>query len=244
MQVLRTLTELQKFLTSTDCQSGGFADTGFLYGLAYKDDRLFEVANDVHDLLADAQIPIYTNVISRMELIDLVFRKQVTTGCIQMFNGTTSPSHDKPIYKILKDIRDKDTAAVRNGESYKLDENRLKRLRKNIDAEYGINNWPEFCAKYIGTMLATEWQTLEQEFGLNFIEVMEGEPSPLLESPLYWADMVEIMAKHGQRAPDAMIVNLFSNSRFHLLITSDNDLEFCFDDPLGSFEDRAIFLLN
>lgn len=36
------------------------------------------------------------------------------------------------------------------------------------------------------------------------------------------------MATHGQRGPDAMIVNLFDKSKFPLLITSDSDLEFVF----------------
>ena len=58
-------------------------DTGFLYALAYKDDRLFETANDIHDLLVEHEVPIYSNVISRMELINLIFRKQATIGCIE-----------------------------------------------------------------------------------------------------------------------------------------------------------------
>jgi len=243
MQVLRGLDELSNFIATNDCQLGCFADTGFLYGLAYDDDRLFTQANDVHDLLAEASIPIYSNVISRLELIDLIFRKQVTTGCVQMLNGTGSPAHGKDIYKILKDIRDKVTAAERRKESYKIDEGRLKKLRKNIDAEYGVSDWQQFCEKYVGTMLAREWSILEQELGLNFVEVMEGQTSPLFNNPLYWNDMVQVMAKHGQRGPDAMIINLFVQSKFPLLITSDSDLESCFKDPLQNYSDKAIFVL-
>ncbi|MGE3758248.1 MAG: hypothetical protein AB7H97_10855, partial [Pseudobdellovibrionaceae bacterium] len=117
MQILRSISDLSNYLKDNTCQPGCFADTGFLYGLAYKDDRLFDRANDVHDLLAESKIPIYANVISRMELIDLIFRKQVTIGCVKMFNAATSPSHEKDIYKLLKDIRDKDTAAKKKKES-------------------------------------------------------------------------------------------------------------------------------
>ncbi len=84
----------------------------FLYGLSYEDDRLFTTANDVHDLLVEAQIPIYANVISRLELVDLVFRKQVTAGCIAMFNSVKGPAYGKDIFKLLKDIRDKGTAVA------------------------------------------------------------------------------------------------------------------------------------
>ena len=243
MQVLRSTADLSNYLTSNDVQPGCFADTGFLYGLAYKDDRLFDLANDVHDLLADANVPIYSNVISRMELVDLIFRKQVTIGCVQMFNSATNPSFHKDIYKLLKDIRDKDTAAARKGESFKIDEGRLKRLRKNIDAEYGVSDWREFCSKYVGTMLTNEWTILEQDFGLNFVEIMEGQISSLFNSPLLWSDMVGVMGEHGQRGPDAMIINLFAKSKFPLLITSDSDLEGCFTDPLQDYSDKAILLL-
>jgi len=242
MRVLRSLSDLSEYLRKTDCQAGCFADTSFLYGLAYDDDRLFTIANDAHDLLAVSQVPIYANVISRLELIDLVFRKQVTAGCIEMFNAATSPSHGKEIYKLLKDIRDKVTAAIRKKESYKIDEGRLKRLRKNVDSEYGIKNWLDFCSKYVGSMLVNEWKILEQEFGLNYVEVMEGQISPHFNSPLYWNDMVEVMATYGQRGPDAMIVNLFAKSHFPLLITGDSDLESCF--AAKQADDKAIFLLQ
>lgn len=241
MQVLNSLTELETYLKVTNCRIGCLADTGFLYGLSYEDDRLFTTANDVHDLLVEAQIPIYANVISRLELVDLVFRKQVTAGCIAMFNSVKGPAYGKDIFKLLKDIRDKGTAAVRKNESYKIDEGRLKRLRRLVDSECGIRNWKDFCSQYVGAMLTAEWQLLEQEFGLNYVEIMEGQTSPLFNDPLYWADMVGVMATHGQRGPDAMIVNLFDKSKFPLLITSDSDLEYCFSTGESN---KAIFRLN
>jgi hypothetical protein len=243
MEVLRSLDALSSYLKTHELQPGCFADTGFLYGLAYKDDRLFDAANDVFDLLADYRMPVYANVISRLELIDLIFRKQVTSGCLQMFESCTSSSFHKEIFKLLKDIRDKNTAAKNKGKSFKIDETRLKKLRKNIDAQYGVQDWRDFCAKYVGSMLTSEWNIFEQELGLNFVELMEGHISHLFNSPLMWADMVQVMGEHGQRGPDAMIINLFTKSKFPLLITSDSDFEFCFTDPLQNYSDKAIFLL-
>lgn len=161
-----------------------------------------------------------------------------------MFNSTTSHAHQKEIFKLLKYIRDKDTEAKRNGESYKIDERRLKNLRKIIADDYGISDWKHFCAKYVGAMLTSEWTLVEEDLGLNFVEIMEGQLSPLFNSPLYWKDMVEIMGKHGQRGPDAMIINLFTKSNFPLLITSDSDFESCFSDPLQDYSNKAIYLLQ
>ena len=133
MKILKSIDDLNYYLKTNDLGPGCFADTGFLYGLTYDDDRLFNIANDVHDLLCKFEISIYTNVISRLELIDLVLRKQVTQGCLSTFNSYNITNFRSEIYKLLKDIRDKDTAAVRKKESYKIDERRLKQIRKNIN---------------------------------------------------------------------------------------------------------------
>lgn len=243
MKILKSIEDLNYYVKNNDLGPGCFADTGFLYGLAYDDDRFFNIANDVHDLLFKFEISIYTNVISRLELIDLVLRKQVTQGCISTFNSYHTTKLHSEIYKLLKDIRDKDSAALRKNESYKIDERRLKQIRKSINQEYGFHDWKDFCQKYLASTFMNEWTTIEEEFGLNFIESMEGETSPLLNSPLLWKDMVNIMATEGQRGPDAMIINLFKKSKFPLLITSDSDLENSFGEKSYPLQDKAIFIL-
>ncbi len=85
---------------------------------------------------------------------------------------------------------------------------------------------------------------LEQDLGLNFIEIMEGATSEIFNSPLLWREMVEVMGNQGIRGPDAMIVNLFSKSNLPLLITSDSDFETCFSDPLLENPSKAVFFLN
>lgn len=243
MKILKSIEDLHQYLKNNDLGPGCFADTGFLYGLTYDDDRLFDSANDVHDLLSRFKISIYTNVISRLELIDLVFRKQVTQGCISTFNSHSIINFHSEIYKLLKDIRDKYSTALRKKTSYKIDERRLKQIRKNINHEYGFYDWKDFCRTYLDSTFINEWVVIEDEFGLNFIESMEGETSPLLNSPLLWKDMVHIMATEGQRGSDAMIINLFKKSKFPLLITSDSDLENSFGEDSYPLQDKAIFIL-
>ncbi|MFN8945124.1 MAG: hypothetical protein ACK5WZ_10940 [Pseudobdellovibrionaceae bacterium] len=243
MKVFRGVAALEKYLTTNRISFGCLADTGFLYALAYKDDRLFDTANDVHDLLVEHKAPIYSNVISRVELIDLIFRKQVTLGCVKLFESATSHSFHKPIYNTLKDIRDKNTASTRNHESYKVDEGRLKKVRKQLVDEYGMTDWSDFCSEFVDEKLLNEWTAVEQELGLNFIEVMEGEKSDLFNHPVRWNDMVELMGKKGLRGPDAMIANLFDKSKFELLITSDSDFKNCFADQLEIPMDKAILVL-
>ncbi|MGE4131963.1 MAG: hypothetical protein AB7F86_10015 [Bdellovibrionales bacterium] len=244
MKILREPGELSAyFFQKKERYPGALADTGFLYAIAYDDDRLFEKANSVLDILSDHGISIYANVISRMEFVDLIFRKQVTNGCIQLFEKLRTDLVARPIFNTLKDIRDKDTAARRQNQSYKIDERRLKGLRQNISQAFGIDDWKAFCKTYVGSMLVSEWALLEEDLDLRFVEVLEGEKSDLMTAPLVWKDMVEVMGTNGMRGPDAMIVNLFSKSKFPILITSDSDFETCFADPLDDHTDKTIFIL-
>src|SRR4051812_22309580 len=130
MRILRTAQELSTYLKSTNCKPGCFADTSFLYGVAYRDDRLFEKANDVLDILSENSIPIYANVISRMEFVDLILRKQLTAACVALFDELEPDSDNKELFNLLKNIRDRNTAALRINESYKISETQIKKLRK------------------------------------------------------------------------------------------------------------------
>jgi len=177
------------------------------------DDRVHNLAGEVFEVLAEFDIPIYANVISRMEFIDLIFRKQVTLGAIQMFNGITP------------------TTA------------RLKDLKEELQAAAGRNAWTKFCALYSGEKLFNEWEILEDDFGLYFVETLEGQTSEIIDQPLNWGDMVKLMGKKGIRGPDAMIVNLFLKSRLSLLMTTDNDLVESLEDDAFSQVSKTILHL-
>ncbi len=93
MKILRSLDDLSNYLKSVDCTVGCLADTGFLYGLAYSDDRLFDTASDIQDMISEFKIPIYANVISRMEanllrLMKAVLKKLERTSVMTMAKTT------------------------------------------------------------------------------------------------------------------------------------------------------------
>lgn len=244
MQILRNLKELKDFLGGEPIQRGCLADTGFLYALAYDDDRLFNTANDVFDLIGSLNTPLYANVISRLEFVDLIFRKQITDGAIQIFETMKLNTVHKDLWSFLRNIRDQNTAHKKLNMSYKVDEGRLKRLRYQLEEAASPIKWREFCKLYSGTKLFNEWRMIEEDLGLNFIEILEGHASEHFHTPLLWSDMVNVMGEQGLRGPDAMIVNLFSKSKFPLLITSDTDFENCFTNQLDLHSDKAIYILQ
>lgn len=126
MEILRGITELKSFMKKIDCSIGCLADTGFLYGASDMDDLFYKQAQDVFEILEEKNIPVHTNVIGRMEFVDLVFRKQLTIGAISLFDSMNPQTEHKNLFDFLKKIRDDNTAAKRNKQSYKKGENQLK----------------------------------------------------------------------------------------------------------------------
>lgn len=243
MKIIRSLLELSNYLEQPGF-AGCLADTGFLYAAAFDDDRLYQQAQNALDIITDRKIPIFVNVVSRIEFIDLIFRKQVTQGMIQLFESMSSASIHKNIWNLLKNIRDQSTAHARDGRSYKVDEARLKKLRMAFEEVSSSFKWEDFCSCYVDQKLLAEWRILEEELGLNFVEVLDGQTSEYFETPLIWSDMVRLMGKHGLRGPDAMIANLFSKSTFSLLVTNDSDFQRCFESQAVSKGNKAIFILR
>ena len=242
MQFLKTTKELCDYLSGSHETPGCLADTGFLYALSYTDDLYYQKAIEVFDVLASVEIPIYANVISRMEFIDLIFRKQLTQGAIKVFEEMTQELDNRKLFNHLKNIRDQDSANRKVGRSFKIGERKLKDLRDLINSTTP-EGWTSFCHEYAGEKLFNEWQILEEELGLNFVEVMEGETSEIFNKPLKWTDMVNVMAKFGLPGTDAMIFNLYMKSKFRLLITTDSDFEISvLNDMLGE-TDKAVFTL-
>lgn len=95
----------------------------------------------------------------------------------------------------------------------------------------------------MGTTLLSEWKTLEEDLGLNFVEILEDSTPEFFDEPLLWSDMVQVMGKNGMRGPDAMILNLFVKSKFPLLISGDSDFEACLKEAGGATTDKAILIL-
>lgn len=243
MIILTTQHDLNEFLYKTDCHNGCLADTGFLYGVSYDDDRIHIKANQVLDLFSDYKIPLYSNVISRMEFADLIFRKILTLGAVDFFESYSKDLLSHSLFNLLKDIRDKNSSGFKNKISYKLDESRIKRLRSELNLKPESYDWTKFCTNYVGQLFENEWTILEEELGLNFVETLENQTSEFITKPLVWKEMVSLMGQYGLRSPDAMILNMFVNSTFKILITTDSDFLYLSKDPIFNTKEKAIYLL-
>lgn len=194
MEILRGVGSLKKFLMTTDCSAGCLADTGFLYGVSDVDDRVYEQAQAIFEILEEKNIPVHTNIIGRVEFVDLVFRKQLTIGAIKLFESMTPHSSHKGLYNFLKKIRDDNTIARRNRQSFKLGETQLKKLRSKLEDLVGVGGWQNFCTKYAGEMLLNEWRILEEELGLYFICFADIETDLPAHKAVLILDNIELSA--------------------------------------------------
>lgn len=140
MQILRTPQELKGYLANHSGQPGCFADTTFLYGMAYDDDRLYSSAVETFEILAEFQVPIYANVISRMEFVDLIFRKQITLGAIEASKSLQQSISNREVFNLMKNIRDQDTAHRKAMASFKIGERQLKdqASRATLSGKFGM----------------------------------------------------------------------------------------------------------
>lgn len=175
-----------------------------------------------------------------MEFVDLIFRKQVTQGCLQLFDLLAKDSPKTPLRRLLRNIRDQDSALTKQRKSFKIDERHLKELKIALNAYGGETDWPNFCSAYVGALLKNEWKILEEDFDLRFLELLEGQVTELFNQPVAWSEMVNVMATKGLRGPDAMIVNIFSCSKLPVLITTDSDIQSAFEFASA---DQAVFML-
>lgn len=125
--------------------------------------------------------------------------------------------------------------------SYKLNEGQLKKSRKFL-THNGTQpeGWSLFCKKYFSEPFKNEVRILEEDLGLNFIDLKEDEIHPMFNDFLSWSSLEDVVADSGLRCFDSMIVNFFSKSKFSALARGDIDFKY-----LPELEDgKVVFFIN
>lgn len=67
------------------------------------------------------------------------------------------------------------------------------------------------------------------KLGVNFFSLRNTDQSDWLEGELKWEDMASILGRFGVGSFDAMIINLFLNSKFSVMITADRNVAYVID---------------
>lgn len=208
-------------------KNGCFVDTSILFAASYPPDEFNTQAEEIFDFLAELEVPVFTNVNVRSEFIDLHRRVMIPDGLGDLYTAY-GKSLDGVLYAKLQSINTSLTTARNTGKPFKFDENQIKSWRHLLQSRQlkGNNGWLQFCADFLQNKIEAIWDKTCDELGVNFFSLRNTDQSDWLAGELRWEDMASIVGRFGVGSFDAMIINLFLNSKFSLMVTADRDLAY------------------
>lgn len=232
--------DFRNYLESTDTKKGCLVDTSILFSLIYPLDIFNEQAEDAFKILAEFDVPIYTNVNIRLEFIELYRRVIVPEALIDLLEDSGENLHPMLLQK-LKSLRTRYRNAQKEEKSFKLSDYEIKKFRE-LFLNYSENQdtgWQEFCESYLSGAIQNAWDQTVDGWNLNFLSLRATEAHPLIEKEVSWEGMVSLVEKFGIGTSDAMILNLFQCSKLDTLITTDTDLVYAFNR--SNVADKKLF---
>ena len=204
-------------------KQGCIVDTNVLFAGSYPLDVHNDWADEVFRTLSRLNIPVYTNLNVRSEFLDLQRKVLIPEGLVDFYEDF-SDSLDGKIYEELKYLKRKAKAATDEERAFKLNDSDIKKFMELFGHEpslAGPSAWTGFCKSYFAPYIEPVWENAVKNFKINFLGTREIESKEFFERHPSWANMVAILGESGIGSADAMILNLFKESSFSLLITAD-----------------------
>jgi hypothetical protein len=84
-----------------------------------------------------------------------------------------------------------------------------------------VSPWTIFCKDYFSPYIDKVWPRAVKELKINFLGTREIESKEFFDKHPSWDNMIAILGESGIGSADAMILNLFQESKLHLIITAD-----------------------
>ncbi|MBI2606973.1 MAG: hypothetical protein HYW49_12945 [Deltaproteobacteria bacterium] len=199
-----------------------------------------EVAAAV-DCLAELKIPIYTNYNVRSEFLEL-HRRIIIPECLADFLEDLGSELNPELVNKLTSMRTQMRKTTEDGRVYKLQDQQIKYFRSAL-AVYqkgDQDGWETFCQNYLHEKIERVWDTAVELLGLNFIDLRGDNDSAVLSGKPSWKGTTDLVGKFGIGTVDALILDLFFNSKFLFLLSSDRDMGYCV--AAAKQPDRFVFL--
>lgn len=202
---------------------GCFVDTNLLFAADYDTHRLFEEAVKLGETILKRKIPIFSNATIRSELLELKRRVLIGEALLDFlaFGQKYLPIS---VFNALKSLKTSTDKAVAASEHYLLGDRKIKGYRNLFEEQIGPGAWRDFCSKFIGDKLQSEWTAQVDRKGVNYLD---GRPSGFLTGPVEWEDTIALIETYGIGTSDAMIVNIFLKSVLPFMVTADSDVAYC-----------------
>lgn len=204
---------------------GCIVDTSILFALSYPNDNYNNAATELFDYLKELKIAPYTNINIRAEFINNQFQVMVPEALSDLYTSHSEYLSAK-LYGKLQSNYTTLSEARKTGKSYKFSNSKIEDWRKLLREEnqQQQDGWFEFCSRYISHRVETIWEDTSDASGINFLTLRGADSKLWMTGPVDWKDMASIVGNYGIGSFDAMIINLFMNSHFEILITADREI--------------------
>ena len=224
----------------TDINFGCFLDTSILFACSNPLDIFNEKAEEISKILYKNKIQTFSNINVKLEFLDLQ-RRTLIPECICDFLEEIEEFDSKELETQLKLIKGKFKAYVNKDRQYKMQPNHIKDLR-NVFNKNGPKEWDLFCHTYLKGKIGKAWDEAIELLNLKNLDTKESEPGLYLNSVPVWEDAIQIVENFGLAPSDAMILNIFKNSKIEILITADREMAETADAYLPS--NKIIYLVE
>jgi len=172
------------------------------------------------------EVPLYTTVTVRTEYLDVIRRQIITEKLMEIYADSSRFKLAEAVKKELKTHRTwLDVQAAKN-ELPILPDQRIKSCKQAFDPRNhsGKLGWMAFCDTFLKGQLIIHWEKLQNELGINYLQLRGSESEKYLLRPIEWEAMYAISEQSGVSSNDAMILNAFATSKFEVLATADYDV--------------------
>ncbi len=234
--------EVSSFVKShPDSKLGCLLDTSILFSASYDLDAFNTDTAKVVNSLVDLEVPIYTTYNVRSEFLEL-HRRIIIPECLVDFLEDLGKELKPELVMDLTSMRTQLRKANAEGKLFRLQDQKIKFYRSAL-ASYRNgehDGWAGFCRNYLHEKIARVWDTAVELLGLNFIGLRSDEHDTVLSGKPSWKGTTDLVGRFGIGSVDALILDVFFNSKFLFLLTSDRDMAYCIET--AKHPNRYVFL--
>lgn len=213
----------QKIAQNPALKIGCIVDTNVVFATSFPLDTYNDWGEEVFDTLHKLNIPVFTNLNVRSEFIDLNRRVLIPEGLIDFYDDYSEVLSGE-IESSLKSLKTRKNKANNENRTFKFNDTDIKQFMqmfKKLEHSSGKDLWQLFCQYYLLPYIENAWEKAVQRMKINFLGTREIESKEFFDKHPSWENMVKIVGLSGIGSSDAMIINLFQESKIPLMITAD-----------------------
>lgn len=204
-------------------QFGCIIDTNILFAASFPLDTHNEWSEKVFTTFHRLNIPLYTNLNVRSEFIDLNRRVLIPEGLVDFYEDYSNLL-PKEILVSLKSLKTRKSKATEQNRTFKFNDAEIKQYRQLLEKfkiSNGENAWTYFCQYYLFYYIKGAWERTTTNLRIQFLGTREIQNKAFFDRHPSWSKMVQILGLSGVGSSDAMIINLFLESKIPIITTAD-----------------------